>query len=61
VELFAEKAAISVSDPDTIAETATAFRIAFIACVGGDATTYWRNYEPWLGPLKSALRLVLDA
>ena len=26
-----------------------------------DALEYWRNYEPWLGPLKAALGPVLDA
>jgi predicted Zn-dependent protease len=26
-----------------------------------DALEYWRNYEPWLGPLKTALGPVLDA
>jgi len=26
-----------------------------------DALARWRNYEPWLGPLKSALGPVLDA
>ena len=26
-----------------------------------DALEYWRNYEPWLGPLKTALGAVLDA
>ncbi len=26
-----------------------------------DALERWRNYEPWLGPLKSALGQVLDA
>jgi hypothetical protein len=25
-----------------------------------DALEYWRNYEPWLGPLKSALGPVLE-
>jgi hypothetical protein len=25
-----------------------------------DAVEHWRNYEPWLGPLKSALGPVLD-
>ncbi|HVJ65447.1 MAG TPA: hypothetical protein VM901_09340, partial [Bdellovibrionota bacterium] len=26
-----------------------------------DAADHWRNYEPWLGPLKAALGPVLDA
>ena len=25
-----------------------------------DAMDHWRNYEPWLGPLKTALGSVLD-
>jgi hypothetical protein len=25
-----------------------------------DAVEHWRNYEPWLGPLKTALGPVLD-
>ena len=29
--------------------------------LSGDAIDQWRNYEPWLGPLKSALGPVLDA
>ena len=27
----------------------------------GDALEHWRHYEPWLGPLKTALGPVLDA
>ena len=26
-----------------------------------DATEHWRHFEPWLGPLKSALGPVLDS
>ena len=26
-----------------------------------DAVEHWRNFEPWLGPLKDALGPVLDA
>jgi tetratricopeptide (TPR) repeat protein len=29
--------------------------------VSGDAIDHWRNFEPWLAPLKSALGPVLDA
>jgi hypothetical protein len=29
--------------------------------ISTDAVEQWRNYEPWLGPLKSALGPVLDA
>jgi tetratricopeptide (TPR) repeat protein len=29
--------------------------------ISHEALEYWRNYEPWLGPLKSALGPVLDA
>jgi len=27
----------------------------------GEAVGHWRNFEPWLGPLKEALGQVLDA
>ncbi len=29
--------------------------------ISADAVDYWRNYEPWLGPLKAALGPVLEA
>ena len=29
--------------------------------ISHEAAEHWRNYEPWLGPLKSALGPVLDA
>ncbi len=29
--------------------------------ISREASGYWRNYEPWLGPLKSALGRVLEA
>jgi hypothetical protein len=29
--------------------------------VFADAVDHWRNFEPWLGPLKEALGPVLDA
>jgi hypothetical protein len=29
--------------------------------ISDGASEYWRNYEPWLAPLKAALGPVLDA